>query len=46
MGPKVAVMLVELLAPGRRDAEYDACLIRIDRGDQFGSGFATLNHCV
>ena len=31
------------MAPGRRDAEYDAWLIRIDRGDQFGSGFAALN---
>jgi len=36
-------MLEELLALGRRDAEYDAWLIRIDRGDQFGSSFAALN---
>ena len=43
MGPKVAVMLEELLALGHRGAEYDAWLIRIDRGDQFGSGFAALN---
>lgn len=42
-GVKVAVMLEELLALGHRDAEYDAWLIRIDRGDQFGSGFAALN---
>ena len=39
----MAVMLEELLALGHRDAEYDAWLIRIDRGDQFGSGFAALN---
>jgi len=37
------VMLEELLALGHREAEYDAWLIRIDRGDQFGSGFAALN---
>jgi len=42
-GVKVAVMLEELLALGHREAEYDAWLIRIDRGDQFGSGFAALN---
>jgi GST-like protein len=42
-GVKVAVMLEELLALGHRDAEYDAWLIRIDRGDQFGSGFVALN---
>src|SRR5450631_3517014 len=42
-GVKVAVMLEELLALGHSGAEYDAWLIRIDRGDQFGSGFATLN---
>jgi GST-like protein len=42
-GVKVAVMLEELLALGHSDAEYDAWLIRIDRGDQFGSGFAALN---
>src|ERR1700746_3213716 len=42
-GVKVTVMLEELLALGHRDAEYDAWLIRIDRGDQFGSGFVALN---
>ena len=42
-GVKVAVMLEELLALGHRGAEYDAWLIRIDRGDQFGSGFVELN---
>src|SRR5713101_7593536 len=42
-GVKVAVMLEELLALGHSGAEYDAWLIRIDRGDQFGSGFAALN---
>src|SRR5258707_5095854 len=36
-------MLEELLALGHSDAEYDAWLIRIDRGDQFGSGFVGLN---
>ena len=35
-GVKVAVMLEELLALGHGGAEYDAWLIRIDRGDQFG----------
>jgi GSH-dependent disulfide-bond oxidoreductase len=42
-GVKVAVMLEELLALGHRGAEYDAWLIRIDRGDQFGSGFVELS---
>jgi GSH-dependent disulfide-bond oxidoreductase len=42
-GVKVAVMLEELLALGNSGAEYDAWLIRIDRGDQFGSGFVALN---
>src|ERR1700744_6263533 len=42
-GVKVAVMLEELLALGYTDAEYDAWLIRIARGDQFGSGFVALN---
>src|SRR6266481_3336344 len=42
-GVKVAVMLEELLALGHSGAEYDAWLIRIDRGDQFGSGFVALN---
>ncbi len=42
-GVKVTVMLEELLALGHRDAEYDAWLIRIDEGDQFGSGFVAVN---
>jgi GST-like protein len=42
-GVKVTVMLEELLALGHRDAEYDAWLIRIDDGDQFGSGFVAVN---
>jgi GST-like protein len=42
-GVKVAMMLEELLALGHSGAEYDAWLIRIDQGDQFGSGFVALN---
>jgi GSH-dependent disulfide-bond oxidoreductase len=42
-GVKVTVMLEELLALGHSGAEYDAWLIRIDQGDQFGSGFVVLN---
>ena len=42
-GVKVTVMLEELLALGRAGAEYDAWLIRINEGDQFGSGFVELN---
>jgi GST-like protein len=42
-GVKVTVMLEELLALGHGGAEYDAWLIRIDQGDQFGSGFVALN---
>ncbi len=42
-GVKVTVMLEELLALGHRGAEYDAWLIRIDDGEQFGSGFVALN---
>ena len=38
-GVKVTIMFEELLALGFTDAEYDAWLIRIDQGDQFGSGF-------
>ena len=41
-GVKVTVMFEELLAAGH-DAEYDAWLIRIGDGDQFGSGFTELN---
>ncbi len=42
-GVKVTVMLEELLALGHTDAEYDAWLIRIQDGDQFGSGFVGVN---
>ena len=42
-GVKVTVMLEELLALGHRGAEYDAWLIRIHEGDQFGSGFVGVN---
>ncbi len=42
-GVKVTVMLEELLALGERGAEYDAWLIRISEGDQFGSGFVAVN---
>jgi len=42
-GVKVTVMFEELLALGFTDAEYDAWLIRIDQGDQFGSGFVGVN---
>jgi GSH-dependent disulfide-bond oxidoreductase len=39
----VTVMLEELLALGHVGAEYDAWLIRINEGDQFGSGFVAVN---
>jgi GST-like protein len=42
-GVKVTVMLEELLALGHSGAEYDAWLIRINEGDQFGSGFVAAN---
>ena len=42
-GVKVTVMLEELLALGHSGAEYDAWLIRITDGNQFGSGFASAN---
>ena len=42
-GVKVTVMLEELLALGHKDAEYDAWLINIGEGDQFGSGFVGIN---
>ena len=42
-GVKVTVMLEELLAAGHKGAEYDAWLIRIGEGDQFGSGFVKIN---
>jgi GSH-dependent disulfide-bond oxidoreductase len=42
-GVKVTVMLEELLALGHAGAEYDAWLIEINKGDQFGSGFVGVN---
>ncbi len=42
-GVKVTVMLEELLALGHSGAEYDAWLIKISEGDQFGSGFVAVN---
>ncbi|QSZ25066.1 glutathione-dependent disulfide-bond oxidoreductase (plasmid) [Rhizobium sp. NZLR1] len=42
-GQKVTIMLEELLALGHSGAEYDAWLIRIGDGDQFGSGFVAVN---
>jgi GST-like protein len=42
-GVKVTVMLEELLALGVSEAEYDAWLINISEGDQFGSGFVDVN---
>ena len=42
-GVKVTVMLEELLALGHSGAEYDAWLIRIREGEQFGSGFVAVN---
>ncbi|MFP5460893.1 MAG: glutathione-dependent disulfide-bond oxidoreductase [Gammaproteobacteria bacterium] len=42
-GVKVTVMFEELLAAGHAGAEYDAWLIRIGEGDQFGSGFVAIN---
>ncbi|WP_439872886.1 glutathione-dependent disulfide-bond oxidoreductase [Rhizobium leguminosarum] len=42
-GQKVTIMLEELLALGHSGAEYDAWLIKIGEGDQFGSGFVEVN---
>ncbi|RWX39317.1 glutathione-dependent disulfide-bond oxidoreductase [Rhizobium leguminosarum] len=42
-GQKVTIMLEELLALGHSGAEYDAWLIKIGDGDQFGSGFVAVN---
>jgi GST-like protein len=42
-GQKVTIMLEELLAAGHKGAEYDAWLIRIHDGEQFGSGFVGVN---
>jgi len=42
-GQKVSILLEELLARGIGEAEYDAWLISIGDGDQFGSGFVAIN---
>ena len=42
-GIKVTIMLEELLARGHQDAEYDAWLIKIIDGEQFSSGFVSVN---
>ena len=42
-GQKVTILLEELLALGHSGAEYDAWLIKIGDGDQFGSGFVGVN---
>lgn len=42
-GMKVSIMFEELLEAGFSDAEYDAWMIKIFAGDQFGSGFTALN---
>lgn len=42
-GVKVTIMLEELLALGRSDAEYDAYMINISEGQQFSSGFVNIN---
>src|ERR1043165_4759612 len=42
-GQKVTIMFEELLAEGHKGAEYDAWLIKIGEGEQFGSGFVAAN---
>ena len=42
-GVKVTILFEELLEAGHSEAEYDAWLIRINEGDQFGSGFVDIN---
>src|ERR1700752_2907252 len=42
-GVKITIMLEELLTLGHSAAEYDAWLINIGQGDQFGSGFVAIN---
>jgi len=42
-GQKVTILLEEILAQGVKEAEYDAHLIRIAKGDQFSSGFVEIN---
>ena len=42
-GVKVTILLEELLALGKKEAEYDAYLVNIQEGHQFGSGFVAAN---
>ena len=42
-GVKITILLEELLAIGQSGAEYDAWLIKIGEGEQFGSGFVSVN---
>jgi GSH-dependent disulfide-bond oxidoreductase len=42
-GVKVTVLLEELLALGHHGAEYDAWIVNIEKGDQFSSGFVSVN---
>ena len=42
-GVKITIMFEELLEKGFGDAEYDAHLIEIDKGEQFSSGFVDIN---
>jgi len=42
-GVKATILFEELLEKGHSDAEYDAWLIRIGKGEQFGSGFVAIN---
>jgi len=42
-GQKVTILLEELLALGHSGAEYDAWLVKIGAGEQFGSGFVAVN---
>jgi GST-like protein len=42
-GQKVTILLEELLAAGHKDAEYDAWIVEIMEGTQFGSGFVDIN---
>jgi len=42
-GVKVTVMLEELLAAGHSGAEYDAWIVQINKGEQFGSGYVAAN---
>lgn len=42
-GVKVTIMLEELLIAGARDAEYDAFIVNIQEGDQFGNDFVAIN---